>query len=325
MTGWLLAEGAADALNHVVQVRLWSLKLPWSGPFFDQYTLLSNHIIMQVVAAALVVLVIPWALRQRAGTDGIGRLVPRGIGNAIEGLCEALRTHVALPALGPYTDQFVPYIWSAFFFVLTANLIGLIPLGDWTPFLRSHGHAVIGGTSTGNIMVTAALAISTLGMIVVNGLRLHWMNYVKHFFMGPALLAPMIAMLEVIGLLAKTFALAMRLFANMVAGHILLAVLLSFIGMAWVGLGVAGGVAISIPVVLGSVAINFLELFVAFLQAFIFTFLSAMFIGQAVNLHHDEHDHEHGAAEAHAELHTPASAGDLDVATPLPASTGVGH
>jgi F-type H+-transporting ATPase subunit a len=301
LNGLLLAQSAVDALQHVVQHRVGpgALKLPTDVLFFDRFTFLSNHIIMQVLAAVVVCLVVPWAVRRSATEDG-AHYVPRGLGNAIEGLCQALRVYVARPALGPYTDQFMPYIWSAFFFVLTCNLLGMIPLGDWT---RSFAGHALGGTSTGNIMVTAALAICTLGMILVNGLRLQGMNFIKHFFMGPPLLAPMIAMLEVIGLLAKTFALAMRLFANMVAGHILLAVLLTFIGMAWVGLGTVGGLVIAVPVVLGSVAINFLELFVAFLQAFIFTFLSAMFIGQAVNLHHAD---EHHAAEAHADPHAPA-------------------
>lgn len=290
MTG-LLAE-APNPLLHVVQHRIVAVDTGVPAPFFDQITILSNHTIMQVIAAAVVVLLLPRFVRQRAGEDPIGRLVPTRFGNAIEGLCEALRVRVARPALGPYTDRFIPYIWSAFFFVLTCNILGLIPLADWTPF----AHHALGGASTGNIMVTAALAICTLGMIIVNGLRLHGVSYVKHFFMGPPGLNVFIAVLELVGLVAKTFALAMRLFANMVAGHVLLAVLLTFIGMAWSAMGPAGGVAIAIPVVLGSVAINFLELFVAFLQAFIFTFLTAMFLGQAVNIHHD---HDRGHAEEH--------------------------
>jgi F-type H+-transporting ATPase subunit a len=114
--------------------------------------------------------------------------------------------------------------------------------------------------------------------------------------MGPFPINVLIAVLEVIGLFAKSFALAVRLFANMMAGHILLAVLMMFIAMAF-SAGALMGSLVAIPVVLGSVAINMLELFVAFLQAFIFTFLSCVFIGQAVNIHHEEH-HEH--EEAHA-------------------------
>lgn len=294
--GFLLAEN--NPLMHVIQHRLKSY--PLSGPWpFDQFTLLSNQTIMQVIAAILLVYLLPRAVRRRTRTSELSHLVPRGWSNAIEGLCEALRVHVARPALGPYTDQFVPYLWSAFFFILTCNILGLVPLGTWLPFVPGHA---LGGTSTGNVMVTAALAICTLGMIVINGLRIHGLNYVKHFFMGPPGLNVFIALLEVIGLLAKTFALTMRLFANMIAGHVLLAVLLGFIAISWNALGAAGGLAIAVPVVLGSVAINFLELFVAFLQAFIFTFLSATFIGQAVNIHgaaEHEHAEEHAAATEH--------------------------
>jgi F-type H+-transporting ATPase subunit a len=189
----------------------------------------------------------------------------------------------------------MPFIWSAFFFVLTCNLLGMIPLADWTPFIGG-GH-VIGGTATANIWVTATLAVSTLFMIVYNGLRLHGFAYIKHFFMGPPGINVVIAGLELIGLVAKTFALAVRLFANMVAGHVMLAVIVGFVGAA-TAVNAIAAVGISIPVILGAVALNFLEIFVAFLQAFIFTFLSAMFIGQAVNIHHDEHDEAHAVAEA---------------------------
>ena len=290
MMGLTLAE--LNPLTHVVQHPI----IQFGPDGFGGFTLLSNHIIMQLIAAGLLILFIPRFVRQRAGSDEIGRLVPHSWGNAIEGLCQALRTHVAEPALGPYTDRFIPYIWSAFFFVLTCNVLGMIPLADWTPFIGG-GH-VLGGTSTGNLWITGALAISTLFMIVYNGLRTNGMAYVKHFFMGPPGLNVFIAFLEVVGLIAKTFALAMRLFANMVAGHILLAVLVGFVGMAAAALGTVGAVGIAIPVILGAVAINFLELFVAFLQAFIFTFLTAMFVGQAVNIHPAQHEREHTGAEA---------------------------
>ncbi len=290
MFSLLASEGSP--LNHIVQHPIVQYD---TGNPFTSFTFLSNHVVMQIIAALVLIVFVPLAVRQRAGTDEIGRLVPRGFGNAIEGLCQALREFVARPVLGKYTDQFCPYIWSAFFFILTCNLLGIIPLADWTPFL-GHGHW-LGGTATANIWVTATLALCTLFMIVYHGLKIHGMAYVKHFFMGPPGLNAFIALLEVIGLIAKTFALAVRLFANMVAGHTLLAVLLSFIGAAAAAMGVAGGFAIAVPVVLGSVAINLLEIFVAFLQAFIFTFLSAVFIGMAVNIHHD-HDEEH---EGHAE------------------------
>ncbi len=258
-------------------------------------TVVSNHMLMQITAALLLMLILPMVFKLRQTGDEVSDLTPHGLGNFFESICSYLRTEVARPALGKYTDGFIPYIWTVFFFVLFCNLLGLLPLPAVTKWLFGVG---IGGAATGNIWVTATLAICTLFMIVVNGLRENGIYYIKHFFMGPALIAPLIAVLEVIGLFAKTFALAVRLFANMIAGHILLAVLLSFIGMA--GANSAGlGFAIAVPVVLGSVAINMLELFVAFLQAFIFTFLTVIFISQAVVIHHDEHGHEGDAEVAH--------------------------
>ena len=157
----------------------------------------------------------------------------------------------------------------------------------------------LGGTATGNIWLTATLAVITLGMMVINGLRIGGKTYLAHFCPGPIAMAPLLVPVEIIGLIAKVFALAVRLFANMIAGHIMLAVLLSFVMMA--GASSAGmGYSIGAVVVASSVAINLLELFVAFLQAFIFTFLTVLFIGQSVVFHHDDHGEEHGHHEAAA-------------------------
>lgn len=285
MTFDCLASGL-NPLTHVVDHT-------WKSTSDGAFTVLSNHMIMMIVAGLLLILLIPRLVRVPKTDDEVERLTPRGPRNAIDAICQFLREFVCRPNMGPYTDRFIPYIWSVFFFILTCNLLGLLPLEPITkwilkPFGLKHG---VYGTATGNIWVTGTLATCTLMMIVINGLRLHGMAYVKHFFMGPFPINCLIAFLEVIGLLAKSFALSIRLFANMMAGHILLAVLVGFVGMA-AAAGAVVGFAIAVPVVLGSVAIMMLELFVAFLQAFIFTFLSAVFIGQAVNLHHDE---EHGA------------------------------
>jgi F-type H+-transporting ATPase subunit a len=257
---------------------------------------LDNHMVMMVLAAILLLLFVPVAVRRRKGSDEIQRHVPSGVGNFLEAVCSFLRREVARPTIGRHADVFVPYLWTAFFFILLCNLLGLVPLGALT-----GGRLHIGGTATGNIAVTGGLAVCTLAMVVFNGLRLSGFAYVAHFCPGPLLLAPLLVPVEIIGLVAKIFALAMRLFANMIAGHILLAVLLSFVTVSWAALGALGSMAIAIPVVLGSVAINLLEIFVAFLQAFIFTILSAVFIGQAVQAgeHHAGGEHEHAAAAAH--------------------------
>lgn len=255
--------------------------------------ILSNHVVMQILAAVLLILILPRAARRRSTGDEVEDLTPRGVGNFFESICHFLRNDVARPALQEHTDRFIPYIWSVFFFILFCNLLGLLPLEPISKLVLPFG---VGGTSTGNIWVTGTLAVCTLLMIVVNALRYNGKAYLAHFFQGPIFVSPLIAFLEVVGLAAKTFALAVRLFANMVAGHILLAVFLSFIAMAGAS-SAALGMAVALPVVLASAAFYFLELFVAFLQAFIFTFLTAVFIGQAVLIPHGGPGEGHGGAE----------------------------
>ncbi|MBN2562188.1 MAG: F0F1 ATP synthase subunit A [Phycisphaerae bacterium] len=291
-----LASGG-NPLTHVVD-HPWS-RIGEGEGLLHQFTFLSNHVIMLMVAAALLILLLPRWLRPRTEGDEVERLTPSGMGNFIEVICEFLREQIARPYLGSYTDRFITYIWTVFFFILTCNLLGLVPLEPITKPIFGHG---IYGTATGNIFTTGTLAACTLVMIVVNGLRLHGMAYVKHFFMGPFPINCLIALLEVIGLFAKSFALCVRLFANMCAGHILLAVLISFIAMAGAA-GAAVGFAIAVPVVVGSVAVYALELLVAFLQAFIFTFLSCVFIGQAVNIHHDDYAEAHPDQQEAHEVH----------------------
>lgn len=263
-------------------------------------TLVSNHIIMMMLAALILVLAMPRLARFPEAGDEVERLTPRGGRNFIELICQFLRDFVAKPNLGPYCDRFLPYLWTAFFFILTCNLLGLLPLEPITRPLFGHG---IYGTPTGNIYTTGALAGCTLVTVIASGLRFHGMAYIKHMFMGPFPINFLIAFLEVFGLCVKCVALAIRLFANMLAGHILLAVLASFIAMAGAASALLGFM-VAVPVVLGSVAITMLELFVAFLQAFIFTFLTAVFIGMAVNIH-AEHGEEDAEAGAEAPQHGP--------------------
>lgn len=302
MIGPLMGAGS-DPLSHVVQHPLikkaFNLdalggKLTPGG----EITVLSDHIVMMIAAALLLVIFLPLFVRKRKDrTDEVGRLVPTGFGNLIESVCSYLREEVARPTLGPNTDRFVKYLWTAFFFVLTMNLLGMIPFGAVTPMIFG---VHIGGTPTANIWVTATLAIATLVMMVFNGLRLGGVDYLKHFTMGaPGVMAPLMVFLEIVGTLAKIFALTLRLFAAIAGGHILLAVLIGLILSAGQTLGTGGGLGIGLVVVVVSVAISLVEVFVAFLQAFIFTFLTSLFIGMSVNVHHDDHDDEHASASAH--------------------------
>lgn len=298
--GFMLA--ASDPMDHVYQWVYQKIHVTDLDTVFTpggEITLVSNHIIMQVIAVLLLILVIPRCARVGKTGDPIADLTPHGLGNFFESLCAYLRDTVARPVLHEHTDRFIPYIWTAFFYILFINLLGLLPLEPLTRGLVQSvypdAHHGFGGAATGNIFVTGTLAVCTLVMIVVNGLRFNGMDFVKHFFQGPPLIAPLIAVLEVIGLFAKAFALAVRLFANMVAGHVLLAVLLSFVSLSYMALGSGAAAGIGLLVVLTSIAFNMLELFVAFLQAFIFTFLTTLFIGQAVVIHHGDHGHEEHA------------------------------
>ena len=291
----ILAAAQANPLEHIVQHPLVTRPMDL-GLFTPKgvVTVLSDQIVMMMVAALLLILFVPRFVRKRKGTDEIGSRVPTGFGNLLETLCQYLREEVARPALGEYTDRFIKYIWSIFFFILTINLLGLLPIAPISQAAGLH----LGGTATGNIWVTGTFAAMTLVLMVWNGLRLGGKHYLAHFCPGPLWLSPLLVPLEIVGLFAKCFALTVRLFANMLAGHTLLAVLLGFL-LSTGSMGIGLGMGIAIPTVLGSVAIMLLEIFVAFLQAFIFTFLTTLFLGQSVVFHHDDHDDHHEAAAAH--------------------------
>ncbi len=284
-------------LEHIVQHPL--ITRPADLGFLTPHqhiTILSNHIVMMITTGVLLMLLLPMFLRQRraasASRDEVGHLVPGGPGNFLEAICEYLRKEVAEPALEQHTDRFIKYIWTLFFFVLVNNLLGLIPFSTVTPLMGIH----LGGTATGNVWVTGTLAAMTFVMMVFNGVRLGGRHYFAHFCPGPLWLAPLLVPIEILGQFAKTFALAIRLFANMLAGHIMLAVLVSFILGAGTAMGTGVGLAVAVPVIAGSIAITLLELFVAFLQAYIFAFLTALFIGQAVVFHQDHGDGHHEEA-----------------------------
>ena len=281
-------------LEHIVQHPL--VERPANlGPLTPNgtITIFSDQIAMIALAGVLLVALVPMMVKRRRGNAGVDTMVPAGQANMLEAVCEYLRKEVAEPVLHEHTDRFIKYIWSVFFFVLTVNVLGLLPIPVISNLFGTH----LGGTATGNIWMTATLALTTMLMMVVNGLRLGGRAYLAHFCPGPLWLAPLLVPVEIIGLIAKVFALAVRLFANMIAGHILLAVLLSFIMVAGAK-SIGMGLGIGALVVSASVAINLLELFVAFLQAFIFTFLTTLFIGMSIVLHHDEHGgaNEHAAA-----------------------------
>lgn len=232
------------------------------------------------------------------------------IAHMIEVICVYLRDEVARPLLHDRTDKMMPFLWTIFFFILVNNLLGLVPLLDiqhvLIPSLRDEHRAFIGGTATQNLFVTGVLAVVAGIFFNLAALkRLGVSGYFKHLTGGaPLMVAPLIFVLELAGqILIKPGALAIRLFANMTAGHVLLATLLLFVGQVWTESFVIKG-PVTIVSVVGAIAIMFLELFVAFLQAFIFTFLTTVFI--SLMDHHDDHGHEHEHDHAHGHEHAHA-------------------
>jgi F-type H+-transporting ATPase subunit a len=292
----VLAFLAENPLEHIVRHPMIQrpAHLGWLTQG-DKITLLDSHIVLMMLAALLLILLVPFSVGRRRGAGEVDSLVPTGAGNALEAICEYLRNEVARPLLGEYTDRFIKFVWTVFFFVLTVNLLGLLPFTGITKLLF---HVPIGGSATANPWITGTLALMTLGMVIVNGVRLGGKDFFTHFNPGPWWLAWLLVPIEVFGLFFRIFALLVRLCANMIAGHVLLAVLLSFIFSA-AAKSIASALGVAVPVVLGSIGINLLELFVAFLQAFIFTFLTTLFIGQSIVFHHhDDHGHAKGA-QAH--------------------------
>jgi F-type H+-transporting ATPase subunit a len=252
------------------------VKIPDLGPLngiIEPFDLrITKFMVLEVVAALLLVVAFSWlAGRVRNGDRPRGRLW-----NLLETMLLFIRDEVARPAIGKKDgDKFLPYLWSIFFFILTCNLLGMLP---WM------------GSPTGALGTTAALAFATFGTVVAGGMAKlgplgFWQAQVPHMdlpFILAIFLKPMIFVIEVLGLFIKHFVLAVRLLANMMAGHLVLAVIVAFVAAAWSHPAIWGVAPASI---LGATALSLLELFVAFLQAYIFTFLSALFIGMAVHPH----------------------------------------
>ena len=225
----------------------------------------TRHGVLLVIAAVIVALVFLYSSRAVARAQAAGR-PPRGFAAAMEVMTLYIRQEVILPNVGPHGEGYVNYLLTVFFFILTCNLLGLLP---WS------------ATPTSNIAVTGAMALVSLGVIEISGMRaLGLKGYLGTIFYLPpglpALLKPVMLVImtpiEIIGKLAKPFALAVRLFANMTAGHV---VVLALIGLTFFFRSYVVGIAASVM----ATGIMLLELFVAFLQAFVFTLLTSVFIG----------------------------------------------
>ncbi len=249
-----------EILEHHVVDHIWSWVV--LGPL---HLPISKHLLMMVIAGLILLVGFPLLIRSRSAALAPFRAM-------IEIVVLFLRDDIVLPNLGIKGAAYVGYFATLFFFILIMNLIGLVPYG---------------ATATGNLAVTAGLAITSFLLINFSGIKEQGLiGYFSHLVPKgvPGWLYPLMFPIELMGLVIKTFALAIRLFANMIAGHIVILVFISFIFIfgsfgAAVGLGVA-------PISVGLVLFTLLlELLVAFLQAYVFVTLTAIFTGAAMHPH----------------------------------------
>lgn len=259
--------------SHELETPFGVIDLPHLPPFeIAGITIdmsITKHVVFVWVAALLLCLFAIWVARKNTKKD-----VPTGFGNLFEVFVVFIRDDVVLPNMGPQGVKYMPYLLTTFFFILLMNLLGLFPYG---------------ASATGNVNVTGGLAIIAFVMIQWAAIRAQGLgHYLKHLTGGVHwALWPIMIPIEVLGLFTKAFALCIRLFANMTGGHI---VLVSLIGLIFV----FQSYIIAVAPVGFVVAINFLELFVALLQAYIFTMLTAVFMGLGMQAGHESHtEHAH--------------------------------
>ena len=304
---FLLAETdpSAHVWNHVF----------WESP--SGYWLWSGNQGNLVLSAIILIFGMMWVAKKVStgdeATEGAGAFVTKNrFAHMVEVIGVYLGVEVARPLLGDRTNLLMPFLWTLFFFILINNLLGLFPIMDVIHLVKpdwaAQHRTPIGGTATQNVWVNGVLAL--FAAVVFNGAaiaRLGVGGYFAHMTGGaPWFVAWMIFILEFLGqVVIKPVALTIRLFANMTAGHILLATLIGFVGVVW-NMNILIKGPVTIISVSGAFAIMILELFVAFLQAFIFMFLTAVFI--SLMDHHDDHGHEHEHDHAPGHEHAHAAA-----------------
>ena len=260
----------------------------------------SKHVFMLWLVATFVFVLVTVSVRRYLRQE---RRIPTGFMNALEWMVQAIRDSIVLPNVGvKFVNTWTPLVLTLFTFIVVANAIGLVPIFELLGLtdhylLHTDEESLVkrvmhgGSTATANFNVTAALASITFVSIIIAGSRAHgftqhWKNLVPRGHPWPIyiLLIP----IELLGMFVKPFALTMRLAANMTAGHIAILAVLSFVFIfnelsqsALAGIGV--GLVVSVPLAVG---ISALEIIVVLIQAYVFTLLSAVFIGMAINVHH---------------------------------------
>ena len=299
--GSVLEQVGDNIIHHVSNSSLDHPLIHLPSVFGIDFSI-TKHVLMLWVVFALVACAVIIPIRLYLKQE---KAIPSGWMNALEMIIKFIRDSIVKPNVGSkYTDTWAPIIFTFFFFILFANGIGLLPIFDIIGSINrfifhvsaSEDHNFVnallhgGSTVTGNFNVTAGLAIITFISIMVAGTRAHgffthWKNLVTPGLAWPVYI--ILIPIEIIGLLVKPFALTMRLAANMTGGHIAILAILSFMAIfadmfhsVFVGMGIA---FVSVPM---AVAINGLEIIAVLVQAYVFTLLSAVFIGMAINVHH---------------------------------------
>jgi len=260
----------------------------------------TKHVFMIWLVALVVFVGVTWIVRRYLKSDR----VPSRAGIGLEMVVSYIRDSIVLPNVGAkWVGAWTPLVLTLFFFIFTANLFGLIPVFDVLKLANHYlfhadmhhsvfGRLLEGGTTaTANFNVTVGLALITFFAIIIagskaNGFVNHWKNIVPHGLPWPIYI--ILVPIEIMGMLVKPFALTMRLAANMTGGHIAILALLSLIfllaEMAKNALvGIAVGLVVATPLAVG---ISGLELIVVLVQAYVFTLLTAVFIGLVIHVHH---------------------------------------
>lgn len=232
---------------------------------------LTKNVVSIFISCIVLCLVFTSVGRRYKNNEG----APKGLQSLLEPLILFVRNDVVRPALGDKTDKYLKYLLTVFFFIFFTNLLGIIPFFPG------------GANVTGNIAVTMVLAVFTFIITSVSGNKSYWVHIVNTpgvpWWLKIPL--PLMPIVEIIGIITKPFVLMVRLFANMMAGHI---IALGFISLIFIFAAISPwGASISIVSVLFYVFMGILELLVAFIQAFVFTLLSALYFGMAVEEHHE--------------------------------------
>ena len=279
--GYAICQEEAANKGRIVKVNE-AGEIDASASFLD--ISITKNVLSLLISVALLFVIF---LSVASGYKKRGVDSPKGVARVLEPLVLFVRDDIARPSIGAKHERYLPYLLTLFFFILINNFLGIIPFFPG------------GANLTGSISVTLVLALFTFIITTVNSTKTYW----KHIINTPGVPwwlkfpLPLMPVVEVIGVFTKPFVLMVRLFANMTAGHV---ICLGFISLIFILGNIHAGIGFAVsPVsVFFYIFMTLIELLVAFIQAFVFTLLSAIYIGMAIEEHHDDaHEIKHAVSE----------------------------